>query len=147
MASSTDEPTPIRTVNPPPPAPPPVSPVLRVLSLALVLVGLALLPTGPASVGLALIGLSIALLSAVASADEPIYIKPVNPPPPRGLARLLLFHVLSLLVGAVGLYLLIRNVDGGFRTWGVHSIGAGLVLNLVDLIVNLGRYRSPGAAR
>lgn len=144
MPSSTDEPTPIRTVNPPP-APPPVSPVLRVLSLALALVGLAVLPTGPASVGLALIGLSIALLAAVASADEPIYIKPVNPPPPR--ARMLLLHVLSLLVGAVGLYLLIRNLDSGFRNWGVHFVGAGLVLNLVDLMINLGRYRSPGAAR
>ena len=147
MPSSTDEPTPIRIENPPPLPPPPVSPVLRVLSLALVLVGVALLPTGPASVGLALIGLSIALLAAVASGDEPIYIGPVNPPPRGRMARMLLFHVLSLLVGAVGLYLLIRNVEGGFHTWGVHSIGAGLILNLVDLIVNLGRYRSPGAAR
>ena len=145
MPSTSDEQIPIRGVNPPPPVPPPVSPVLRVLSLVLVFVGLALLPTGPASVGLALVALSASLLAAVASGDETLPLGKVNPPPPpRGK---LLFHILSLLVGAVGLYLLIRNVEGGFRTWGVHSIGAGLVLNLVDLIVNLGRYRSPGAAR
>jgi hypothetical protein len=121
--NQSDEPMPSRPVNP---NPPPVMLILRILIILLGAAGIALTPTGAASIGLGLTALAIALVGELMMrSDEPMPFHPVNPPPPpRRLQRLI-----SVLLGLLGLFLVARQYGA---TTGTILIGAAAVLNIVE---------------